>query len=182
MKNSGHFFLLFIILIFFATSTQSSESSPSSPCASNPCIKGICTADADNGDISGETPAGYRCFCFEGYTGVHCDHRYDHCLPGRNKCQNSGTCVNKIQDVSSSSSSHPGCICQPGFCGRFCEVEVDDCLSAPCLNGVRILLVIFDLYLNLFIIFSLGNVPRPSSRLQLPLSARLLGRQVRGGR
>lgn len=127
MKNLDILLLLFIILL-----TESSESASNSSCASNPCIKGVCTEVEE--ENSGEVP-GYRCFCLEGYTGVHCDTRYDHCLPGRNKCQNNGTCVNRI--TGSDSSSHPRCICPPGFCGRFCEEEVDDCASAPCLNGVR---------------------------------------------
>lgn len=136
--------LLAIFLLLLIGSTSAEESSAS--CASSPCINGVCRAEEEEVEansnstnssvLNGTANGGYRCFCLEGFTGVHCEHRYDHCLPGRDRCQNNGTCLNQGPPGNSTSVSYPRCICPPGFCGRFCEEEVDDCASAPCLNGV----------------------------------------------
>ena len=66
-----------------------------------------------------------RCFCEDGYTGLHCETDWDECW--NEPCLNGGTCLDGI--------AHYNCSCPAGFSGSRCQTNVDDCLSDPCLNN-----------------------------------------------
>ncbi|XP_023931493.1 fibropellin-1 [Lingula anatina] len=83
--------------------------------------------------ICNNTEGFYKCDCFDGYRlnadGEHCDE-INECeeepLP---KCENGGTCVNKINDYDCN------CTTAPGFTGEHCEININDCLGVICLNS-----------------------------------------------
>ena len=66
-----------------------------------------------------------RCFCEDGYTGLHCETDWDECW--NEPCLNGGPCLDGI--------AHYNCSCPAGFSGSRCQTNVDDCLSDPCLNN-----------------------------------------------
>ncbi|KAJ8923869.1 hypothetical protein NQ315_010451 [Exocentrus adspersus] len=82
---------------------------PFNPCASNPCVNGVCHMT---------NTTGYICSCKERYTGTNCDILKDPCSP--NPCLNGGTCQN-LMGVSFR------CACQNGFTGTLCESEAQSC-------------------------------------------------------
>ncbi|KAK1785538.1 hypothetical protein P4O66_018902 [Electrophorus voltai] len=63
------------------------------------------------------------------HTGVLCEINEDDCaLPSRPrgvpKCQNNGTCVDRVGGYR--------CNCPPGFTGERCEGDINECNSNPC--------------------------------------------------
>lgn len=90
------------IKITTVITTTSSTTTPY-PCASNPCIHGICQ-NTDSYD--------YSCTCEYGYVGRNCENILKQCellLP----CRNGGTCT----DLHGSYK----CDCQLGYNGQNCE-------------------------------------------------------------
>jgi hypothetical protein len=74
---------------------------------------------------------GYRCNCFNGFTGQQCQDTIDICRVGvdggQQPCLNNGTCV-----------STPGsfyCLCIVGYTGTRCENQFNPCASQPCVRG-----------------------------------------------
>lgn len=91
------------IKITTVITTTSSTTTLYNPCASNPCIHGICQ-NTDSYD--------YSCTCEYGYVGRNCENILKQCellLP----CRNGGTCT----DLHGSYK----CDCQLGYNGQNCE-------------------------------------------------------------
>lgn len=69
--------------------------------------------------------SGVLCRCRPGFAGPRCAVNVDDCA--RSPCQNSGTCVDGVNDYT--------CSCTLGFTGKNCSVRADACLSHACLHG-----------------------------------------------
>jgi hypothetical protein len=67
----------------------------------------------------------YRCYCPEGFTGVDCLDRIDHC--SSQPCYNHGTCQSQSNGFT--------CQCSTNYRGIVCEQYVDPCESNPCTNN-----------------------------------------------
>ncbi|XP_046472081.1 sushi, von Willebrand factor type A, EGF and pentraxin domain-containing protein 1 isoform X1 [Neodiprion pinetum] len=81
------------------------------PCDWLPCHQNaVCV----NIEELNATKKSYRCECPEGYTGIDCTTRVNHCedLP----CMNNGTCMNNFSNFS--------CECRKEFNGSKCENEL----------------------------------------------------------
>src|SRR5699024_6106134 len=96
-----HAWTLWILILSFITTTAnpfvssdqvvsssswSNATVLSANCSTHPCLHGVCLDDEESSDR-------YRCFCLDGFTGKHCEHNFDECAPGRNRCQNSKFCI-----------------------------------------------------------------------------------------
>ncbi|CAH1798347.1 unnamed protein product [Owenia fusiformis] len=79
------------------------------PCQNN----GICTDEID----------GYKCECWDGYTGSYCETDIDECA--QDPCHNNGTCTDEINSYT--------CECSAGYTGVNCK-DKGKCDSAPCQN------------------------------------------------
>lgn len=79
---------LIIISIVWLDLVRVTVSLGSEPCEPNPCIHGVCLHESTESN-------GFRCYCFDGYTGIRCERNFDECLLGRNRCQNSKSLFNK---------------------------------------------------------------------------------------
>ncbi|XP_015437458.1 PREDICTED: pikachurin-like [Dufourea novaeangliae] len=89
------------------TTTTTSTTTPYDPCASNPCIHGICQS-ADSYD--------YSCTCKYGYVGRNCENILKQCevlVP----CMYGGSCT----DLHGSYK----CDCRLGYNGRDCEKSAE---------------------------------------------------------
>lgn len=71
-------------------------------------------------------PNGYRCSCFDSYTGTNCNiPPADICDALTNPCQNGAEC-------QSQGGPSYACVCLPGWSGDNCADFVDLCQNAPC--------------------------------------------------
>lgn len=126
-----------VLLIVVAWRVAVAATASASACQSSPCLNGVCKEET-------ASPAGFQCFCSNGYTGLLCETNYDECA--RALCENNSTCIDGIATYS--------CRCVPGFRGESevnistkvsllwfvfvgdaCEINVDDCESSPCKNN-----------------------------------------------
>lgn len=90
----------------------------------------ICPDDhlCSNGGKCVPDPAGYKCVCDRGFTGVECEIKLDPCE--KNPCLNGGTCsLGVIHHYSHT------CQCPSSFTGANCDTKITACMSYPCLNG-----------------------------------------------